>query len=91
MYGPHAANQGRIGHFRCVEQYLFMAKEADENGKGAQIDLLIDRNDQVVNICEMKYSLSEFTIDADYERNLRNKRVRSLRPQIPARLCILQW
>ena len=49
-------------------------KEADENGEGAQIDLLIDRNDQVVNICEMKYSLSEFSIDAEYERNLRNKK-----------------
>ena len=49
-------------------------KEADENGEGTQIDLLIDRNDQVVNICEMKYSLSEFSIDAEYERNLRNKK-----------------
>lgn len=49
-------------------------KEADENGEGAQIDLLIDRNDQVINICEMKYALSEFTIDAEYERNLRNKK-----------------
>ena len=49
-------------------------KEADENGEEAQIDLLIDRNDQVVNICEMKYSLSEFSIDAEYERNLRNKK-----------------
>ena len=49
-------------------------KEADENGNGAQIDLLIDRNDQVINVCEMKYSMSEFTIDADYERELRNKK-----------------
>ena len=49
-------------------------KEADENGNGAQIDLLIDRNDQVINVCEMKYSLSEFTIVADYERELRNKK-----------------
>lgn len=49
-------------------------KEADENGKGTQIDLLIDRNDQVINICEMKYSLSEYVIDAEYERNLRNKK-----------------
>ena len=49
-------------------------KETDENGSGAQIDLLIDRNDQVINICEMKYSLSEFSIDAEYERNLRNKK-----------------
>ena len=35
-------------------------KEADENGNGAQIDLLIDRNDHVINVCEMKYSMSEF-------------------------------
>ena len=49
-------------------------KDADENSDGAQIDLLIDRNDQVVNICEMKYSLSKFSIDAEYERNLRNKK-----------------
>ena len=49
-------------------------KEADENGNGAQIDLLIDRNDQVINVCEMKYSMSEFTIDADYECELRNKK-----------------
>ena len=49
-------------------------KEADENSEGAQIDMLIDRNDQVVNICEMKYSLSEFAIDAAYERNLLNKK-----------------
>jgi hypothetical protein len=50
-------------------------KEADKNSDGAQIDLLIDRNDQVVNICEMKYSLSEYSIDAEYERNLRNKKL----------------
>lgn len=49
-------------------------KDADESGGGAQIDLLIDRNDQVVNICEMKFSLSEFTIDAEYEQKLRNKK-----------------
>jgi hypothetical protein len=49
-------------------------KEADEHSDGAQIDLLIDRNDQVINVCEMKYSLSEFSIDAEYERNLRNKK-----------------
>ena len=49
-------------------------KNVDESGTGAQIDLLIDRNDQVVNICEMKFSISEYSIDAEYERNLRNKK-----------------
>lgn len=41
---------------------------------GAQVDLLIDRNDNVVNICEMKYANTEFAIDKKYEESLRNKR-----------------
>ena len=49
-------------------------KEADETSDGAQIDLLIDRKDQVINLCEIKYSLSEFVIDAEYEQKLRNKK-----------------
>ena len=49
-------------------------KGADEMNDGAQIDLLIDRKDQVINLCEMKYSLSEYVIDAEYEQKLRNKK-----------------
>ena len=49
-------------------------KEADDMSDGAQIDLLIDRKDQVINLCEMKYSLSEYIIDAEYEQKLRNKK-----------------
>ena len=41
---------------------------------GAQIDLLIDRNDRVINICEMKYANDEFVIDKKYAESLRNKR-----------------
>ena len=44
--------------------------------RGAQIDLLIDRNDGVINLCEMKYTKVPFQIDADYEANLLNKRTR---------------
>jgi len=43
-------------------------------GKGAQIDLLIDRRDFVINICEMKYSESEFVIDKSYAADLEKKR-----------------
>lgn len=39
----------------------------------AQIDLLIDRRDQVINICEVKFSLSKFVIDKDYSEKLREK------------------
>lgn len=40
---------------------------------GAQIDLLIDRQDGVINVCEMKFSTDEFIIDKKYARELREK------------------
>jgi len=40
----------------------------------AQIDLLIDRNDGIINLCEMKYSENEFIIDKKQDENLRNKK-----------------
>ena len=40
---------------------------------GAQIDLLIDRTDNCINICEMKYSGSPYVIDPAYEKKLRYK------------------
>lgn len=39
----------------------------------AQIDLVIDRKDQVVNLCEMKYSIAPFSIDKSYSERLRQK------------------
>ena len=40
---------------------------------GAQIDLLIDRKDDVINLCEMKFSTEPFEIDATYEKDLTHK------------------
>ena len=42
-------------------------------GGKAQIDLIIDRRDRTTNICEIKFSVGEFTIDRDYEAKLKNK------------------
>jgi hypothetical protein len=50
--------------------------EANED-KGidkAQIDLLIDRNDGVINLCEMKFSEQEYAITQDEEMKLRRRR-----------------
>lgn len=44
-----------------------------QSEKGAQIDLLIDRRDQVINLCEVKYSLHPYNISKSYSENLRNK------------------
>lgn len=45
---------------------------ATDGGK-AQIDLIIDRRDRTINICEIKFSVGEFVIDQDYEEKLRKK------------------
>lgn len=55
---------------------------------GAQVDLLIDRDDNVVNICEMKFSAAPFTIDAAYGRDLAAK-VRRFRSETRSRKSIL--
>jgi uncharacterized protein len=44
-----------------------------EKTNKAQIDLLIDRRDGIINVCEMKFSLQEFTIDKAYAQTLVNK------------------
>ena len=41
--------------------------------KGAQIDLLLDRQDRCINICEMKFSNAVFVIDKKYAPELDNK------------------
>ena len=41
--------------------------------KGAQIDLVIERADRVVNLCEMKFCSEQFAIDAAYAARLREK------------------
>lgn len=48
-------------------------QSGNDNKNGTQIDLLIDRADQCINICEMKFSLSEFIIEKRYATELTNK------------------
>ena len=50
-------------------QSSWSVKGNDAND-GAQIDLLIHRKDNVVNMCEMKFYNKEFTVNKDYERTL---------------------
>lgn len=42
--------------------------------KGAQIDLLIDRKDQIINLCEIKYSTSEYEITKRYNDEMQERR-----------------
>ncbi|MCK5520218.1 MAG: AAA family ATPase [Candidatus Marinimicrobia bacterium] len=41
--------------------------------QGAQIDLIIDRSDNVINLCEMKFYNTTYTIDKKYANEIVNK------------------
>lgn len=50
------------------------ANSSSWRNKNAQIDLLIDRSDRTINICELKFSESQFTINKSYADNISNKK-----------------
>jgi len=41
--------------------------------KGAQVDIVIDRADRVINLCEVKFAKGPFEIDRSYDLSLREK------------------
>lgn len=55
-----------------IESSEYSWKSKKKKG-GAQIDLLIDRRDDVINICEMKCTDNVYEVDAYYRENLNNK------------------
>lgn len=70
-----------VHHIRKIKQALgILGVMSDEytwqcgdKDHGAQVDLIIDRKDFTVNLCEIKFSISTFSIDKQYEMVLRNK------------------
>lgn len=63
-------------------------KEDKESGVfGSQIDLLIVRNDQIINLCEMKYSESEYTVTQDVDRGI-NRKIHDLQTVTKTRYAI---
>jgi hypothetical protein len=63
-----------VEQVETIEAPWYYRPNKDSTLPGAQIDLLIDRRDQTINLCEMKYSESEFTITKKYADDLRRKR-----------------
>lgn len=49
------------------------AWKSSKSKPGAQIDLLIDRKDGVINLCEAKFTSSPYAIDSSYAEVLNNK------------------
>jgi AAA+ ATPase superfamily predicted ATPase len=81
-WSGYAFEQLCLAHVKQIKQKLGISGvltnvaswRSRTSEQGAQIDLLIERKDNVINLCEMKYANTEFVIDKKYEQNLRNKR-----------------
>jgi uncharacterized protein len=70
-----------IDHIEQIKKALGISGVLSANGtwrgkteeKAAQIDLLIDRRDQVINLCECKFSLDTYAINKEESEKLRSK------------------
>lgn len=56
-----------------ANSWRYVPKKRSEE-EGAQIDLLFDRDDNAITLCEIKYSNKPFTITKAYAKNLINKK-----------------
>ncbi|HFB99614.1 MAG TPA: ATP-binding protein [Phaeodactylibacter sp.] len=61
---------GITGVYSVVSSFY---KKGNATKSGTQIDLLIDRNDKVINLFEIKFYTDKFTVSKSYATTLRNK------------------
>ncbi|MDR0834016.1 MAG: AAA family ATPase [Candidatus Symbiothrix sp.] len=81
-WSGYAFEQVCLAHLPQIKQTLGISGvltsayswRSNDSENGAQIDLVIDRNDRVINLCEIKFASGKFIIDKKQDENLRNKR-----------------
>ena len=85
-WSGYAFEQLCLHHVSCIKQRLGISgvatsvsswvQKADKSQgvEGAQIDLVLDRRDQIVNLCEIKYSLNPYDITPSYLAKLIERR-----------------
>ncbi len=76
-WSGYSFEQVCLHHIRQIKQKLGISGVQSDvcawKGDNAQIDLLIDRRDQTINLCEMKFSQGEFEITKQYDEHLRER------------------
>ncbi|MBR3648285.1 MAG: ATP-binding protein [Paludibacteraceae bacterium] len=77
-WAGYAFEQVCMLHASQIKQALGISGIASEqcawNCDGAQIDMIIDRADKVINLCEMKFSNTQYEISGDYALWLKERR-----------------
>jgi uncharacterized protein len=80
-WSGYAYEQVCLAHIRQIKQALGIGNVrtqastwyGTDGSSKAQIDLLIDRRDEVINLCEIKWAVGKYTIDKAYADQLRQK------------------
>ena len=82
-WSGYAFEQVCLYHLQQIKEALSIAgvishssswrSKTAKGKKGAQIDLVIDRRDQVINLCEMKFSIAPFVITKAYASQLQQE------------------
>lgn len=76
----NALNIGGVS--TSVSPWYFSSEES--NG---QVDLVLKRNDNVINLCEIKFYHDDFIVDLNYFKKL-NSRIEAARPFVSKKSCI---
>ena len=80
-WSGYAFEQVCLAHIKQIKKALGISGVHTEiaswisrnDDKGAQIDLVIDRSDRVINLCEIKFAKGPFEISRAYDLALRGK------------------
>ena len=59
-----------LGISGVVTRESSFVMEGDSSNQGMQVDLIIDRDDRIVNLCEIKFSRELYTVTGDYSRTI---------------------
>lgn len=71
-----------FNHIRQIKESLGISGVSSEESSwfrkgndidGAQVDMLIKRKDNILNMCEIKFYNSEFVVDKNIDKQIRNK------------------
>lgn len=65
--------KNKIGIAGVMTEISSWSKQGNDEEDGVQIDLLIDRRDRVINLCEIQFSGAQFEIKKEYDIKLKNK------------------
>ena len=62
--------KNKLGISGLSTREALWSDKGDENKKGSQIDLIIERNDNIINLCEAKFYGNEYALDKTSFENL---------------------